>query len=226
MKTPLAKIIIVFFLLTPFTGNAQLHKIKGKLTVFNKYPLRNVEVIAKKSKNSVRTNDKGEFEIAVEEGDLIVIQSKVFKPYRKKITKENINEPINVNMVFIPSQKNEVLAVGYGFISKEDLAFGITHLSEANNNHGQFQNIYDLIKYSVSGASIIEAGGINQVRLPGGPKSMMSDNQALLVVNGAVVSDISHILPSNVLTIDVLKDANASIYGTRGLNGVIVIRTK
>jgi len=47
----------------------------------------------------------------------------------------------------------------------------------------------------------------------------------LYVVDGVTVRSISHIIPCNVKSIDVLKDGASSIYGSRGANGVVIIKT-
>jgi TonB-dependent SusC/RagA subfamily outer membrane receptor len=45
-------------------------------------------------------------------------------------------------------------------------------------------------------------------------------------VDGVYVSSLNQIAPCDVESIDILKDASASIYGTRGANGVIIIETR
>lgn len=225
MKYFISSTFSILVLLISSAAVAQDFKVKGRLTVFNRYPLKNVKVIAKKSKTITHTNENGEFEIPVQMNDLIVIQSKVLKRYQRKVTAQNVHEQLKINMVFLSSEKNESLAVGYGYISKEDLAFGIKHFSTENNDYAQYKNIYDLIKFSFSGVTLVDDGGTTQIRLAG-PKSIATVNSALLIVNGAVTTDISYIRPSDVVTIDILKDANAAVYGSRGMHGVIVIKTK
>jgi TonB-dependent SusC/RagA subfamily outer membrane receptor len=56
-----------------------------------------------------------------------------------------------------------------------------------------------------------------------GPSSMNSGTQPLLVVNGMVVETIDDIRPQSVKSIDILKGSAASIYGSRGANGVVLI---
>ena len=55
---------------------------------------------------------------------------------------------------------------------------------------------------------------------------MISPQDPLFVVDGSVVSSIDYILPVDVKNISVLKGHETSIYGTRGSNGVILIKTK
>ena len=65
-----------------------------------------------------------------------------------------------------------------------------------------------------------------KIRVRGGG-SLSQDNSPLYIVDGFPVSSISDIAPSEIATIDVLKDASSTaIYGARGANGVIIITTK
>jgi TonB-dependent SusC/RagA subfamily outer membrane receptor len=59
-----------------------------------------------------------------------------------------------------------------------------------------------------------------------GINSIRNNSEPLFVVDGNVVSSIDFIVPNEVLSINVLKDADASIYGSRGSSGVIVIKLK
>ena len=65
-----------------------------------------------------------------------------------------------------------------------------------------------------------------KIRVRGGG-SLSQDNSPLYIVDGFPVSSISDIAPSEIQSIDVLKDASSTaIYGARGANGVIIITTK
>jgi len=60
-----------------------------------------------------------------------------------------------------------------------------------------------------------------------GERSILGNNEPLILVDGMVTDDISHISPEEVDRIDVLKDASSTaIYGSRGANGVILITTR
>ena len=61
-----------------------------------------------------------------------------------------------------------------------------------------------------------------------GTQTMASDNAALLIVDGREVElfYFANLLPSDIAGINVLKDASASVYGSRGGNGVVIVETK
>ena len=59
-----------------------------------------------------------------------------------------------------------------------------------------------------------------------GLNSLEAPSDPLFIVDGVTVDDISNINPYEVKSVDVLKDAEAAIYGVRGTNGVIIILLK
>ena len=69
------------------------------------------------------------------------------------------------------------------------------------------------------------AGGTPSIIIRG-ENSVNSSNQPLIMLDGMETDDISGLSPLDVASISVLKDASASIYGSRGGNGVILITTK
>ncbi len=93
--------------------------------------------------------------------------------------------------------------------------------SDPSDDYANYTTIYDLIRAKLPG---VEVNGTSM--LIRGPKSILSDTEPLLVVDGMVVNSISYISPIEVATLEVLKGPDASIYGSRGANGVILITLK
>ncbi|MEN8202471.1 MAG: TonB-dependent receptor plug domain-containing protein [Bacteroidota bacterium] len=203
--------------------NAQTRVVYGKLTAYNKYPVQNIEVTSKKSKASVKSDSLGMFSIVCNEEDKVIIKPKAFRSVSRKIDEDT--DTLFINLVFINTKANRKIATGYGYISQENLTFAMSHLQQENNEFCNYTNIFELIKGRFPGVSVSSAqmGGAVYIR---GASSVNLSIEALYVVDGGVVSTIDYIHPCDVRSIDVLKDASAAIYGTRGSNGVVVIETK
>lgn len=82
----------------------------------------------------------------------------------------------------------------------------------------------------ISGVSVVRAEGGGISILIRGPTSFYSSNEPLFVVDDVPVEagpngTLSWLSPQDIASISVLKDAQATIYGVRGANGVVVIRT-
>ncbi len=198
---------------------AQHKVVYGRVTVFNKYPVKNLEVRAKKAKTSVVTDSLGRFTIVCFDHDVIRIKSKPFRPVTKKVNAGT--DSLIINLYFIDNEVNRERAVGYGYINKKDLVYAVSHLQQENNDFCNYSDIFELIQGRFSGVTV--SGNKIYVR---GSRNFVGNTQAVIFVNGVETSDISGISPCDVESIDVLKDSSAAIYGTRGANGVVLIRTK
>jgi TonB-dependent SusC/RagA subfamily outer membrane receptor len=84
-----------------------------------------------------------------------------------------------------------------------------------------YQDIYDMIRGRVAGVEV--SGKSIKIR---GTNSLNISTEPLFVVDGVIVKEIEDIDPETVKSIEVLKGPDASVYGTRGSNGVIVITRK
>ena len=197
---------------------AQNKVVYGKLTTFNTYPVQNVEVTAKKAKTTVMSDSLGQFSIVCFENDIIRIRPKTFKPVNKKVRPDT--DSLFINLLFIDSKSNRELAVGYGYINEEDLIYAASHLEQENNDFCNYANIFDLIKGRFSGVTV--SGSNVYIR---GSGSFTGQIRALYILNGIETSTIDWISPCQIKSIDILKDSNAAIYGSRGGNGVVIINT-
>ena len=117
--------------------------------------------------------------------------------------------------------------VGYGSVERDKLTYSVDQLDVKDNEMSSYTNIWDYMRSRVPGVVIGEAsaGGTPSIIIRG-ENSVNSSNQPLIMLDGMETDDISGLSPLDVASISVLKDASASIYGSRGGNGVILITTK
>ena len=217
-------IIFLSLLLISTIGYTQQREISGTILVFNKFPVKNLKVIAKKAKTEAITDNKGEFRLNVKNNDVLLIEAKTLERYMKRITVED--DSLSINLIYIDKKKNIDLAVDIGFIDREDLEYGLNNLAAENNIFTSFTNVFDAIEYAIPTASIITENGLKKVRIRGA-KSTTGSNAALMVVNGFLADDISYIIPSSIVSIKQLSlTSAAALYVTGSGNGVIAITTK
>jgi len=177
---------------------AQTRVVHGVLTAYNKYPVANIEVVAKKSKSSTMSDSLGNFSIVCEEKDQIKIKAETFKTVSRKIN---------------------------GFMKKKDLTFASEHMQQENNEYCNFANVYELLKGRFPGVTVDGTSGSYRVFIRGA-QSINSSSEVLFVLDGSSGANIDGLNPCNIKSISVIKDGMAAMYGTRGSNGVIVIETK
>jgi len=87
-------------------------------------------------------------------------------------------------------------------------------------NAETYTNIYDYLRGRIPGVEIVGTS----IRIRG--INTTGNTDALIILDGMEVSDISDINPLDVKSVEVLKDAAATMYGVRGANGVVIIKTK
>ena len=121
--------------------------------------------------------------------------------------------------------------VGYGTTSRRDVTTAVGSVSACDLGATRVTSVEELLQGRVAGVEVSpRASGGSTVRVRGA-RSFTGDAEPLFVLDGMPLSAgtdaLSHITPQEVQRIDVLKDASSTaIYGSRGMNGVIVITTK
>jgi TonB-dependent SusC/RagA subfamily outer membrane receptor len=216
-STALIAIIVVI----ASTVHSQTRVVSGQLTVFDTYPVQNVEISSKKAKATTTTDSLGQFYLVCQQEDVIKVKPKGFKPVQKKVHADT--ESVTMNLQFIDSEENRQMAVGYAYISEEDLTYGISHLENENHEFCSYSDIFELIRGQLSGVTVRG----NEVYVRGGNNSFTPEaNMALYVVDNQPTNSLDWLQPCQVKSINVLKDSNAAIYGTNGGNGVVLIETK
>jgi len=212
---------LIMALLLSSAAFAQNRVISGKLTVYNTFPVMNVEVTSKKAKATTMSDSLGNFSIVCLEKDVIMIKPKVFEAVNKKVNKE-VTDTLHINLIFIDTKKNRELAVNSGYMTEINLNYAVTHLEEENNDYCKYSDIYNLLRAEGSGITVSNSG---RITIRGGKTSFSGMDQALIIVDGQPTTNIDWIQPCQVRSVNILKDSDATIYGTRGGNGVVVITT-
>lgn len=119
--------------------------------------------------------------------------------------------------------------VGYGYQKANNITGSVSSVSTKGPQKYGYTNIYQYLQGRVPGLMVLKSGSGYTIRIRGLTNSFNGNSEPLIVLNGTPLSsadDIQYIDPSNVKSIDVLKDAaSASIYGVRAANGVILIQT-
>ncbi|MGQ9620019.1 MAG: TonB-dependent receptor plug domain-containing protein [Bacteroidales bacterium] len=103
-------------------------------------------------------------------------------------------------------------------MKKREMTSTVGKINGTNPKYSSYTNIYDMIKGEVPGVHV--AGKKITIQ---GASSFLLSTDPLILVNGIETHDIDDISPNQVKSIEVLKGSAASIYGSRGANGVILI---
>ena len=120
---------------------------------------------------------------------------------------------------------SEAINTGYGHIKRRDVTGSVSKVKMGDDAF-LYTDIYDYLRGRVAGLDV-QGSGSNAVIRIRGERTILGSNDPLILVDGIEMSDISTIPPSEVQSVEVLKDASmTAAYGVRGANGVILISLK
>ncbi len=208
--------------------NLQEILVKGRVTdAENQEPLPGVNVIVKGTATGTVTNLNGEYQIAVPGADAVLVFQYV--GYLAEEIAVGEQTTVDIQLVVDIIQLGDVVVVGYGTMRKQDLTGSITSVSSEELHQGVITTTEQMLQGKVAGLTVIKGSGDPTqgatMRLRGGT-SLSASSSPLVVVDGIAGVDINTVQPSDIQSIDVLKDASAAaIYGSRGANGVVIITT-
>ncbi len=129
------------------------------------------------------------------------------------------------------AQAVDSVGVGYGTTARRDVAGAVQSIVIPDSVRSRYARVEDMLVGRVPGLQLIpNADGTIALRLRG-TTSLDGNNEPLIIVDGMPASGygeanvLAGISPVEVARIDVLKDGEAAIYGSRGAAGVIIITT-
>ncbi len=220
--------LLLFFAAPLFAFQQQDQTIKGKVTDENNAPLANVSVTVKGSRTSVMTDEGGNFEIKVT-GAKAVLQFTSISYVAQEVSIGN-KTSINVALTHQSKQLSDVVVTGYGKSSKKNITGSITSINSDNFNQVVTGSPTQLLQGKVPGLNIARSGDPNvkpSVILRGPSALRDGANEPFYVIDGVPGASLDLVAPTDIVSIDVLKDASSTaIYGSRAANGVIIITTR
>ncbi len=150
--------------------------------------------------------------------------------YRKQTVPLAGKSQFNVQLQPDNVALEEVVVIGYGTAKKGNVTGSIATLKAETLEDRSNENVLSSLQGQLAGVEITTnsgaPGGELEVHIRGAA-SINAGDQPLYVVDGIPVDDLNSLNPDDIESIDVLKDASSSaIYGSRGANGVILIKTK
>ncbi|MTH16025.1 TonB-dependent receptor [Flavobacterium sp. LC2016-01] len=238
-------LLIAMFALLHASGYAQNKVVKGTVKDATGLPIPGVNVLIKGSQNGVSTDLDGSYSINVASGNVLVYS---FIGFKKQEITVGAATAYNVVLKEEDNSLEEVVVVGYGTKKKKDLTGSIVSVNADEIASRPVVNAVQAMQGKAAGVDVGSSerpGTVGSITIRGA-RSISASNAPLYVVDGIplnsrLVTDAStgkisvdpnsggldFLNPTDIETIDVLKDASATaIYGSRGANGVIIVTTK
>lgn len=192
-------------------------------------PLPGVNIIIKGTSTGSVTDFDGNFQLQVPDAQNAVLLFRFIGFEEQEIAvqgRSTITAVLHTSSIGL----DEVVAIGYGTVRKRDITGSVASVSGDALQAIPVASATEAITGKLAGVQISATEGSPdaeiKIRVRGGG-SITGDNTPLLIVDGFPVESINDIAPSDIESIDVLKDASSTaIYGSRGANGVIIVTTK
>lgn len=218
-------LFMALFLMNVSWAFAQL-TVTGRVQSKSGEPLIGVNVIEKGTTNGTVTDLDGNFSLRTEKGKTLVFS------YIGFVAQENVVKGTRMNVTLLEDTEtlDEVVVIGYGSISRKDVTSSISTVKAKDLNIGAYTEPGQLLQGKVPGLVIVQNsdpnGGVNSITLRGA-STLNGSSSPLYVVDGIPGVNLNLISPSDIESIDVLRDASATaIYGSKAANGVIMVTTK
>lgn len=221
-------LVLCSILLSGMYTFAQTNTITGTIKDNTGMPIPGANVLIKNSTNGVQTDFDGKFAIKAKPEDILVASFIGMKSIEIKVGNQ---KTINIKLEEEGAKLEEVVVVGYGTRKKKDLTGSVVSVGAEEIASRPVQNAVQAMQGKAAGVDISSnerPGTVGNINIRGS-RSITASNSPLYVVDGIPLNSggIDFINPTDIESIDVLKDASATaIYGSRGANGVIIVSTK
>lgn len=203
--------------------------IKGQILDETGESMIGVSVLVKGTTIGTVTDFDGNYTLEVPSGKEYNILEISYIGYKTKEITIGNNSLINIKMEPDTQALDEVVVIGYGTVKKRDLTGAVASMKNEDVTVAPTSNVMEALQGKIAGMDIVKSSG--QVGedvsiLLRGSRSIYGSNEPLFIIDG-IPGSYSQVNPSDIESVDVLKDASSTaIYGSAGANGVVIITTK
>ena len=212
---------------TSSVSQQQQKKVMGKVTNSSGTSLPGVSVVVKGTTTGVITDNEGNYSLA----NIPENATLQFSFVGMKMQEIVVADKTAINLVMEDEiiKVEEVVVVGYGTTKKSDLTGAIASVKGAQLTRLATVDPVQALQGRIAGVEITsnsgQPGSGTRVRIRG--VGTINNSNPLYVVDGFQSENIAFLMPGDIESIEILKDASATaIYGSRGANGVILVTTK
>ena len=211
----------------PVAQQTGTKNINGKITDEKGETIIGASVSVRGASIGTVTDINGQFSLNVPVDATLVISYVGYLTQQIRINNQSF---LDITLVEDLQNLEEVIVIGYGTAKKHDITTAITTVSLKDINERPLTSVAEALQGKAAGVQVVQPNGSPgsgmTVRIRGN-SSINASNDPLYVVDGTPLTDINHLSPNDIASMQILKDASsAAIYGSRAANGVVLITTK
>jgi TonB-linked SusC/RagA family outer membrane protein len=228
VKKWILKLIMLFAILAGTQSVfSQEKSVTGTITDEAGSAIPGANIVVQGTTVGTVTDLEGKYSITAPGADAVLVFS--FVGYEtQEIT---VGDQTTINVTLLPAAYaiDEVVAVGYGYMRRSDLTGSVASVRSEDLLKTTSINTAQALQGRAAGVSIEASDGD-----PGSPTRItirglgtVNNNEPLIVIDGIIGGSLDDLHPSDIASIEILKDASAAaIYGSNGANGVVLVTTK
>lgn len=215
------------FLIISTAAVSAANPIRGTVTDEKSESLIGVSVLVEGTSIGTLTDAEGHFSLHAHSANPVLVFSYI--GYITQKVKVDDQTHLNIRLVEDTKDLDEVIVVGYGIQKKSLITGAISSVKAEDIGKTNISRAEEALQGRTSGVQVVPVSGAPgagmNIRVRG--ISSNAGSNPLYVVDGIITGDINYLDPSDIASIEVLKDAASSaIYGSQGGNGVVIITTK
>lgn len=228
IKKHIVSILTVLFV--TFSGYAQELVTVTGIVRDKMGPIPGVAIAVKNEKTNASTDFDGKFSIKVSDPNTAVLLIRFVGMEDLTVPLKGRTSGVTIQLKESTSELNEVVVIGYGTQKRGNLTGAVSSIKGTALEKVPTSSVAEALVGRLPGVQITSADGSPgaeiMIRVRGGG-SITQDNSPLILVDGFEVSTLNDIPPTDIESVEVLKDAaSTAIYGARGANGVVLVTTK
>ena len=225
MKTLLHTLI--FVLCSASLALAQQRAVTGTVTDNKGESLVGATILVKGTTTATSANADGSFQLSLPEGATTLVVSFVGSKSQEVVVGDQTT--LRITLAAAEQSLDDVVVIGYGTARKSDLTGAVVSVRSEQLTQVATADPVQALQGRAAGVEITsnsgQPGSGTRIRVRG--VGTINNSNPLYVVDGFQTGDINFLLPSDIESIEILKDASATaIYGSRGANGVVLVTTK
>ncbi len=216
----------VLFAVIAIMATAQGKSVSGTVTDEAGDGIIGVTVMVKGTKTGTATDIDGRYVLNTPPNSTLIFSYIGYTTQEIPVDGKSV---IDVTLKESRELLDEVVVVGYGTVKRRDLTGAVSSMKNADVVVAPTNNVMEALQGKVAGMDITKSSGetgSDVSILLRGSRSIYGSNEPLFIIDG-IPGSYSQVNPSDIESIDVLKDASSTaIYGSAGANGVVIITTK
>ena len=190
------------------------------VTTFDSIPVAKAFIYISSSKLVVQTDSLGHFKLECKVPDKLKISADGFLSQKFKV--ETTTKPIKINLKLKSGNKARKLAINSGHVHDEEKLKIAVSLGNTVD-YSRYESALEIIKNKYPGVQIRQDEIIIR-----GISSLTGSNAALIEIDGQILdfNALVSVPTATIVSVKIINSSSAGMYGSRGANGVVVVKTK